>query len=578
MDILDMMNGKRGRQHAADKGTANVLADVTALYERLSRDDEQEGESNSITNQKTMLEDYARDNGFTNIRHYTDDGYSGGDFNRPGWEQLVADIEAGIVTTVIAKDMSRIGRNHIETGFYTEIWFPRMNVRFIAVSNNVDSDDPSSMEYTGMLNIINEWYLRDQAKKVAAAYRTKGLSGKHTYSCPIYGYAKDPADKDHWIVDENVAKIVRRIFEMAAAGISAGRIARVLTDERVVTPGYYFYEHCQNGRDNPIAYEHRCDWMAETVRRILRHEEYLGHTVNFKTQKGPNGKTYRDRPRDEWMIFENTHAPIVDQALWDASRAVLIVHPRLPLPVEPKQDRVFKGLLVCSDCGCVMGAKRVHRKNEQGYAVEYICSRYRSSRYRAVHECVSNQIPERRLRTIVADMILGICHAAAVNEDALAALIRKQTEAIQPDAEKELKRKVGKTQKRIAEIDHLVKKLYEDYALGRISEDRFDKLSTGYETEQAALKEALAVDQIRMEQLRTDTVSADHFIALARQYRDCTEVTDEMIRAFIDKIVVHTATKDERGHRTRQIDIHFSFIGQLDLQGGASAADEHETA
>ncbi len=578
MDMMNLMNGKMTRAKSASIGNVGVPTDVTALYERLSRDDEQEGESNSITNQKTMLEDYARDNGFTNIRHYTDDGYSGGDFNRPGWEQLVADIEAGIVTTVIAKDMSRIGRNHIETGFYTEIWFPRMNVRFIAVSNNVDSDNPSSMEYTGMLNIINEWYLRDQAKKVAAAYRTKGLSGKHTYSCPIYGYTKNPADKEHWIIDDAPAKIVRRIFEMAAAGISVGRIARMLTDEKIITPGYYFYQHCRNGHGNPIAEAHRYDWMAEAVRRILRHEEYLGHTVNFKTQKGPNGKTYRDRPRDEWIIFENTHAPIVDQALWDASRAVLIVHPRLPLPDEPKQDRVFKGLLVCSDCGCVMGAKRVHRKNEQGYAVEYICSRYRSSRYRAVHECVSNQIPERRLRVMVADMIQGICHAAAVNEDALAALIRKQTEAIQPDAEKELKRQVGKTQKRIAEIDHLVKKLYEDYALGRISEDRFDKLSTGYETEQAALKEALAADRICMEQLRTDTVSADHFIALVHQYRNSTEVTDEMIRAFIDKIVVHTTTKDDRGHRTRQIDIHFSFIGQLDLQGGASAADEHETA
>ena len=578
MDILDMMNRKRGRQHAADKGTANVLADVTALYERLSRDDEQEGESNSITNQKTMLENYAHDNGFTNIRHYTDDGYSGGDFNRPGWKQLVADIEAGIVTTVIAKDMSRIGRNHIETGFYTEIWFPRMNVRFIAVSNNVDSDDPSSMEYTGMLNIINEWYLRDQAKKVAAAYRTKGLSGKHTYSCPIYGYTKDPADKDHWIIDDASAQIVRRIFEMAATGISVGRIARMLTNERIITPGYYFYQHCRNGHENPIAYEHRYDWSPATIRRILRHEEYLGHTVNFKTQKASNGKDYRDRPPDEWLIFENTHAPIVNQELWDASRAALNTQ-NIPTKIPATaQNAVFNHLIVCGDCGRKMSACHVARKKDPGYAIEYYCGTHKRSMYRVVHEYTANQIQERRLRLLVEDMIRGICRAAAINEDALAALIRKQTEAIQPDAEKELKRNVNKMQKRIAEIDHLVKKLYEDYALGRISEDRFDKLSIGYEAEQAALKEALAADRIRLEQMRTDTVSADHFIALAHQYRDCTEVTDEMIRAFIEKIVVHTATKDDRGHRTRQIDVHFSFIGQLDLQGSASGADEHETA
>ena len=259
---------------------------ITALYERLSRDDDLDGESNSIVNQKLYLQNYADEHGFTNCKHYTDDGWSGGNFDRPGWKSLIADVEAGKVGVILAKDMSRIGRNYLETGFYTEVVFRKHNVRFIAIANGVDNDHPETGEFVPFLNIMNEWYLKDQSKKVTAAYQLRGKSGLPTNNNCLYGYRKDPDIKHHWLVDDEAAATVRRIYQMACEGHGPSEIARILTEEKVDNPGYYFTKHACGMRSDYTKEAHAHDWNSLTISRILTHQEYLGHTVNFRSANG----------------------------------------------------------------------------------------------------------------------------------------------------------------------------------------------------------------------------------------------------------------------------------------------------
>lgn len=351
MDLIKIM-----RRTTCEKRlglNANKAApDVTALYERLSRDDDHEGESNSIINQKALLENYAQEHGFTNIRHYTDDGFTGGDFDRPGWEQLIRDIEAGIVQTVIAKDMSRIGRNHIDTGFYTEIFFPRMDVRFIAVNNNVDSEDPESMEFTGFMNILNEWYLRDQSKKTMQAVHQKARSGKHIASVPPFGYMKDPQCTDRWVIDPEAAQTVRYIFELACRGLIPAQIARCLRLEHFETPGYYL---AQRGKQNYERWENKIqpyDWTTKRVIKMLQREEYKGFTVNLRTAKPNVASPTVSMPRDQWLIFEGTQEPIVDADTWQkAQQALRNLHSNQKRTVTDP----LAGVVFCAACG-----KRMH--------------------------------------------------------------------------------------------------------------------------------------------------------------------------------------------------------------------------
>ena len=293
---------------------------ITALYERLSRDDNLTGDSNSILNQKRYLESYAAQRGYTNIVHYTDDGWSGGNFDRPAWKRLVADIEAGKVAHLLCKDLSRIGRNYLQTGFYTEVMFRQKGVHFVAVANNIDSEEQDSGEFAPFLNIMNEWYLRDQSKKVSAAYRVKGKAGKPTTNNAIYGYKKDPEDKDHRLVDEEAAAVVRRIFRLAVEGHGPHEIAKILTQEKVECPAYYLARNGRGCRKNTVDTSRPYDWYGFTVSSMLAKPEYMGHTVNFRSSK----KSYRDKrvkndPSD-WLIFENTHEAIVDPETWQLAQ------------------------------------------------------------------------------------------------------------------------------------------------------------------------------------------------------------------------------------------------------------------
>ena len=542
---------------------------ITALYERLSRDDEQVGESNSITNQKAYLENYAQQHGFSNCRHYTDDGYSGGNFDRPGWKRLMSDVEAGKVRTVIAKDMSRIGRNYLETGYYTEVYFRQYHVRFLALANGIDSADPNSSEFAPMLNIMNEWYLRDQARKASAAVRLKASSGKPITTVPPFGYVKDKANKDHWIVDQEAAQTVRLIFELAASGMIPSKIARHLQAAHLDTPGFYHLHHKRREsvgtvfrtvypRENMRPY----DWRVDQVQKILRREEYKGYTVNLRTAKPDQWTKAQQRPKEEWFVFENTHEAIVDAALWE--RAQQVLSNRSLQQRRTQAETALSSIMYCADCGKRMYCERISAQTKNGQRHEvtrFRCASHTISRHWEHSLCSANQIAETILLPLVQDMIRSVSQFAISDEIAFRRAVEgtaAQEQKAQVDA---LRKQLTRQERRCDELERLLTKLYEDYALQRIPEARFEALTAAYETEQSqlALQQTAAREQLAA--LQASTQKVERFLQLAKQYRDCKELTDEMIQAFVEKIMVHPATKDVHGKRQREIEIYLKFIG-----------------
>ena len=550
-----MKETKRTTKDSHNEQSCNA----TALYERLSRDDELSGESNSITNQKTFLERYAREQGFIGCRHYTDDGYSGGNFDRPGWKQLIADIENGIVKTVIVKDMSRVGRNHIETGFYTEVYFARMGVRFIAVNNGIDNTNPDSTEYAGILNIMNEWYLKDQSRKMRSSAQLKGKSGKPLAGHPCFGYMKDPADKHHWLIDPEAAQTVRRAFELAASGLSQVQICRTLAREQCVTPGYYHAQHDPNGFGKRFANQQPYQWATRMICQIIKRREYLGETVNFKT----SAPEYRAKrifiSPEEQMIFTDTHEPIVSEELWQAAQRIF--HPEMSGNAVRSRS-VLCGLMICGECGKPM---TLHTKSHDEGNNEFICSTHRKSEGYAERLCTHNAIRISVIMDIVRNVIQTVSRYAVTDEEGFRRALAKQAQQAQPDLQKQIRRQIHAREKRIAELEHLLKKLYEDYALGRITETRFEKLSASYEQGEEELKESLITEKAQLAEAQKEADRTEQFLALARKYRDCAEITDDMIRAFVEKIVVHKTVRSADGQKTRQIEVHLSFIGQFVL-------------
>lgn len=544
---------------------------ITALYERLSRDDDIAGDSNSILNQKRYLETYAQQRGYTNLVHYTDDGWSGGNFERPGWKRLVADMEAGKVAHLLCKDMSRIGRNYLQTGFYTEVMFRQYGVHFVAVANNIDSDEQESSEFAPFLNIMNEWYLRDQSKKVAAAYRVKGKAGKPTSNSPVYGYKKDPEDKDHWLVDEEAAAVVRRIFRLAVEGHGPYDISKLLTAEKVECPGHYMArqreaQHRPGKRKGQSALDKNrpYDWYGNTVSTMLERPEYMGHTVNFRSSK----KSYRDKrvknAPEDWLVFENTHEAIVDPETWKLAQQIKRTVRRTDTIGVANP---FTGLVFCADCGAKMYNHRGIRKTANGkeYPSDfYNCSTYALTIERETKQCFSHNVSTRALTELVLETIRTTAGYALANRKAFIQKVRSISQVRQQEAAKELSRRVAKSKKRIAELDILMKKLYETYALGRMDEKRFELLSAGYEKEQDELEQALAADQANLDQFNEDTDRADKFLALAKKYTDFSELTPAMLNEFVEKIMVHAPDRSA-GERVQEIEIYLKFIGKFDV-------------
>ena len=537
---------------------------ITALYERLSRDDDLMGESNSILNQKAYLENYAAQHGYTNIAHYTDDGWSGGNFERPDWKRMIADIEAGKVCRVIVKDMSRAGRDYLQTGFYTEVFFRQHGVHFIAITNSVDSEDQNSNEFAPFLNIMNEWYLRDQSRKVSAAYKIKGNSGKHTSTHAIYGYKKDPEDKDHWIIDEEAAAVVRRIFQMSIEGHGGYEIAQILTREKVESPSYYLASRgiglFKNRKDMTRPY----DWYGNSVNVLLSKPEYMGHTVNFRTSK----KSYKDKrvmnPPEDWLIFENTHEAIVDPETWHlAQQTRKTVHRTDTTGVA----NPLTGLLFCADCGAKMYNHRSRHAapSEKGRISDtYNCATYTLTLQRETKKCCSHSVSTKAMRELILFTIRTVSEYAIANEEEFRQRVLDASRIKQEADAKGLKKKLAKAKKRYTELDMLVKKLYESYAMGKITEHRFDMLSAEYEQEQAELEPVIAADQVELEIFHADATRADQFMALAKKHTDFSELTTPMINEFIEKILIHAPEKID-GERTMEIEIFLKFIGKFDV-------------
>ena len=551
---------------------------ITALYERLSRDDEQVGDSNSIVNQKKMLETYCEQNGYTNIVHYTDDGYSGGSFDRPDWKRLIEDIEAGKVGMVITKDMSRIGRNYLEVGYYTEIYFGQKNIRFIAIANGVDSENQGSSEFAPFLNVMNEWYLRDCSRKIRATKQVIGNSGKHISSHAPYGYKKDPEDKHHWLVDEEAAEVVRRIYRLCIEGKGIQMIAKQLQADKIETPGYY-----QAKRSNGV-YKNRLDvldpykWSGTMVKHILTKPDYLGYTVNFRT----TSKSYKDKksiqnPPEKWAVFEGTQDPIIDLETWQLCQKLLGT-PRRCDTIE--ESNPFTGLVYCADCGEKMYNQRsrpftdsVGTKHSGTDA--YNCSTYKLSKKNKGKGCFAHHISTNSLREIVLFTVRTVSQYAIANKDDFIARVREASAVQQDNTAKELKRKLNKDKRRYEELDVLYKRLYESYAVGKISEEKFDMLSSGYEQEQKELKISISEAENAVEQFEKDSVNIDAFLSLAAKYTDFSELTKPMINEFIDKIVVHAPDRST-GERIQEVEIYLNFVGNISIPAPEPTPEELE--
>lgn len=537
---------------------------ITALYERLSRDDELTGDSNSITNQKSLLFGYATDQGFSNCVHYTDDGYSGKDFNRPGWKKLMEDVEAGKVGIVIVKDLSRIGRAYLETGFFTEVYLPQHGVRFIAINNGVDTADPGTCDFAPLLNIMNEHYLRDQSKKVAIAAQQKGKAGKPLTTNPCFGYMKDPADRNHWLVDEAAAVTVRMIFNMAAAGSTINDIGRTLTREQREAPGYYMSHRRTDVNHRKWENAHPYDWNWSTIANILHRKEYMGMTVNFRSHRPDYRAKKMIVPESERMIFADTHEAIVDAATWEAAQQVWGKGGRRS---TRKMPNPFAGIIICACCGKVMTRhyNNPAKADHIGGGNRFRCTTYHNSALFLERQCVPNGIEADCLYELIHVVIQTACRCALNDTDAFMKRIHQDASHMRSVQAKEIRKAVAQRERRIAELDRLISKLYENYALGKISEARFDKLSAEYEAEQAALTATAAENKTMLDALEADTTNAQAFIRLAQKYIDCENLTDSMVQEFVQKVVVHPTVKDEAGKKEREIEIFLKHIGRFDL-------------
>ena len=523
---------------------------ITALYERLSRDDDNAGDSNSIVNQKKYLESYAQQRGYTNCRYYTDDGWSGGNFERPAWKQLIADIEAGKVAHVIVKDMSRAGRDYLQTGFYTEVFFRQHGVHFVAIANSVDSDDQNSNEFAPFLNIMNEWYPRDTSKKVRVSLRQRGTSGKHMGK-PPYGYRCDPEDKNHWILDEEAAQVVKLIFDLCIDGKGPEQIERILEEKQILTTRALYAKR----KKKPMP-ERPYHWGNQSIVAILERQEYTGCTCNFKTYS----KSYKLKKRipnepEDMFYLPDTQEAIVSQAQFDRVQELRKNKRR---PVKAERQGLFSGLLFCADCG-----SKLHfatSKRFEGKQDRYVCCHYKSNR----GTCTAHYIREDVLREIVLERI------RAVNEyirDDVDAFQEEWLQCRRTDQERSIrddKKKVEQAKKRLFDLDVIISWLYEDYVLGNLSQDRYKKMSADYEAEQERLKLEIEVIEEWVEQREEMNDGLDAFIVLTRKYVDVEELTQTIVNEYIKKIVVYAPDKSS-GKRTQKVKIYFNFVDDVDI-------------
>ena len=544
-------------RQSAISSTAATVSDtekITALYCRLSRDDELAGDSNSIVNQKSILKKYADDNGFHNTLYFVDDGFSGTNFERPDFLRMIAEMDEGRIGTIIVKDMSRLGRDYLKVGYYTEVAFPNADVRFIAINNGVDSANQQDSDFTPFLNIINEWYAKDTSKKIRAVFKSKGQSGKPLCTNPPYGYLKSAEDKLKWVVDEEAAEVVKDIFKMCMTGLGPTQIARQLEKQHIDMPSIHLnrigIKTPARQPENPYA------WQSRTVADILAKMEYLGHTVNFKTYK----KSYKSKTKmwnspENWEIFENTHEAIIDKATWNIVQKIREGKRR---PSRMGEMGILSGMMFCADCGA-----KLYQVRATGWTHDkeyFVCAAYRKKK----GICTSHQIRNVVIEELVLNDLKRVIAFAKEYESEFVELVKKDSEKKLASEMRMAQKEYEQGQSRIAALDKFIKRLYEDRVLGNISDERFKKMSADYETEQKILMERTTVLKQTLDGVKEQNLNIDRFLKRVRDYMEIKALDSEIIREFIEKIIVFKAEKID-GVRTQHIQIIYNCIGAVEI-------------
>ena len=525
---------------------------ITPLYERLSRDDELQGESNSISNQKQMLEDFARRNGLPNPTHFTDDGISGTRFDRPGFLAMMEEVEAGRVEAIVIKDMSRLGRDYLKVGQVMEVLRQR-GVRLIAINDGVDSlkgDD----DFTPFRNIMNEFYARDTSRKIRSVFKSKGMSGKHLTGTVIYGYLWDEK-REHWLVDEEAAEVVRRIFSLTLAGYGPYQIACKLSADRIEIPVVHLARFNEGvNRSKPVKDPY--GWGSSTIVNILKKREYLGHTINFKTRKHFKDKKSHYVSEDEWTIFENTHEAIIDQQTFDLAQKIRSNVRRYPNGWG--EAAPLTGLLYCADCG---GKMYVHRTNNGKRISQYACSNY--TKVPCGTLCpTQHRINESAVLTLVSDTLRAIAEYSRNDRTEFIHTVQETQVAQQSADISKKRRRLAAAQKRAGELEKLICKIYEDNALGKLPDARYRALDAQYAKEQDVLEIEIAELEKAVTGYEQSQKSAEKFIALIDKYENFDTLTNTMLNEFVEKILVHERARKGSQDTTQEIEIYFNFLGR----------------
>ena len=560
--LLNQAVGKSLRTHnLKPKKGAQVMRKnekITALYERLSRDDfgkddDQQRESNSISNQKAMLEEFAARQGFTNIVHFTDDGISGTCFDRPGFLAMMKEVEAGNVEYLCIKDMSRMGRDYLKVGQIMEILRQR-GVRLIAINDGVDSargDD----DFTPFRNIMNEYYARDTSRKIRSTFQSKGKSGKHLTGTVIYGYLWNEA-RDQWLVDPEAAEVVKRIFAMTIEGYGPYQIASKLKEEKVLIPSAYLAQHGEGVNKNKT-FKDVYGWGSSTICNILEKREYLGHTINFKTRKHFKDKKSHYVPEDEWTIFENTHEPIIDQQTFDLVQKIRGNVRRYPDGWG--EAAPLTGLLYCADCG---GKMYVHRTNNGKRISQYTCSQY--SKVPVGKLCTTqHRINEDVVLSLVSEMLKAIAEYAKHDRAEFVRVVQEAQSSQQTAEVKKQRTRLATAKQRVSELEVLLCKIYEDNILGKLSDSRYATLDAQYEKEQSELTAEISVLEKAVKSYEKHEKDADRFIALIDKYENFDKLTIAMLNEFIEKILVHERDRKGSIQTTQEVEIYFNFVGRF---------------
>ena len=546
----------------------------TILYSRLSRDDELQGESNSITNQRLLLEEYAEKNGFVSYTHVVDDGYSGTGWDRPGWRKLIEEVEAGNVAVCVTKDLSRIGRDYLRVGLYMEMFRDR-GVRLIAVNDRLDTAEGED-DFTPFRAIMAEWYARDTSRKIKSVLHKKGRDGSPLCTTPLYGFRKDPDNKNAWLIDEEAAAVVRRIYQMTIEGSGPFHIAKTLALEKIERPSYYLYRagiHATPGKcDLDMPY----NWRGNVVSKMIQKREYMGDLVNFKCSKPSfkDKKVVRNAPEDQ-LVFENALPAVVSRETWQLAQKLRRTR-RMPKDGCPPNP--LTGLLYCADCGGKMSNRRSNYSidiygNPIPLSDTYECSTYRTNAARQIDACSIHYIRSSVVLERILDTIRRVSAFAADNQEDFTRKIREASAIRQEETAAAQRRLIAKNHRRIAELDLLFRKVYEDNAIGKLSDERFTQLADTYELEKDELQRRTAATKKELETFDIDSANVERFLELVGRYTRFDELTTPMLNDFIDKVLVHKPDRSG-GERQQEVDIYLNYIGRFDLPPAKLSPEE----